>query len=407
MPYIHYFNPGHETAVLQGTVNYTPPANVQKMQKQLAFLPVWYAAPEDFVWVDENVAPRFFALQPKELRPFASLITRNDLSKPGHLLTKEKEKAAGIEVMPWGISPQSLGLFQRLKQTYGLSFTVPEWKDTYVRLTGRQTAAECLEKIQGLLPDLSLPAAPKFCTKMAEVEKYLFLKSAPFVVKTPFSSSGRGLLWLHTRKLTDKDKKWIQGAIGKQGSVSIECGLQKVQDFAMEFFSDGEGGLRYEGLSVFGTEERGAYSGNVLESQESMRQRLTRLTGEEVFERIREAVTQVLKDTYASVYKGYMGVDMLIYKQKDGYAIHPCIEINMRYTMGMAALRLFEKYIDPSATGDFRISYEGEPGEAYKRHLFMKKAYPLTFENGKITEGYLSLCPVTKETFYRAYILII
>lgn len=407
MPYIHYFNPGHETAILLGTVNYTPPANVQKMQRQLAFLPVWYAAPEDFVWIEENIAPRFFALQPKELRPFAALITRNDLSKPVHPLTKEKEKEAEIEAMPWGISPQSLGLFQRLKQSYGLSFSVPEWKEAYIRLTSRQTAAACLEKIQALLPDLSLPAPPKFCTKTAEVEKYLLLRNAPFVLKTPFSSSGRGLLWLYKRKLSDKDTSWIQGAIRKQGSVSIECGLVKVQDFAMEFFSDGQGGIRYEGLSVFGTEERGAYSGNVLENQESMRRRLTRLTGEELFERIRKAVMQVLQETYASVYKGYLGVDMLIYKQNDGYAIHPCVEINMRYTMGMAALRLFQKYIAPSATGDFRISYEGEAGEAYRRHQFMKKTYPLKVAKGKITEGYLSLCPVTKETVYRAYMLIV
>lgn len=407
MSHIHYFNPGHETAVLLGTTNYTPPANVQKMQRQLALLPVWYADPEDFVWVEENTSPRFFALQPKELRPFARLITRNDLSKPGYPLSKIREKEGEVEAMPWGISPQSLRLFERLRQTYGLSFTVPEWKDTYVSLTGRQTAAACLEKMHGLVPDVSLPVPPKFCTKVEEVEKYLLLRNAPFVVKTPFSSSGRGLLWLHQRKLEEKDKNWILGAIRKQGSVSIECGLEKVQDFAMEFFADGQGGIRYEGLSVFGTEERGAYSGNVLENQDCMRGRLTRLTGEELFERIRKAIAQVLQETYASVYKGYLGVDMLIYRQNDGYAIHPCVEINMRYTMGMAALRLFQKYIAPSATGDFRISFEGEAGEAYKRHQFMKKAYPLTFEKGKITEGYLSLCPVTRETLYRAYILIL
>ena len=29
---LHYFNPGHETAVLSGTVNYTPTTNIQKMQ---------------------------------------------------------------------------------------------------------------------------------------------------------------------------------------------------------------------------------------------------------------------------------------------------------------------------------------------------------------------------------------
>jgi hypothetical protein len=52
------------------------------------------------------------------------------------------------------------------------------------------------------------------------------------------------------------------------------------------------------------------------------------------------------------------------------------------------------------------ITYENKTGEAYKHHCFMKKAYPLEIVNGKIKEGYLSLCPVTKETQYRAYILV-
>ena len=34
-PKIHLFNPGHETAVFHGSVNYTPPTNVQRMIKEL------------------------------------------------------------------------------------------------------------------------------------------------------------------------------------------------------------------------------------------------------------------------------------------------------------------------------------------------------------------------------------
>ena len=99
---------------------------------------------------------------------------------------------------------------------------------------------------------------------------------------------------------------------------------------------------------------------------------------------------------------------MIVYKTKDGsYALHPCIEINMRYTMGMVALRLSQRYLAPHAIGDFHITYDSKAGDAYERHRFMKGAYPLTIENGKIREGYLSLCPVTKETKYRAYILVV
>ena len=109
-----------------------------------------------------------------------------------------------------------------------------------------------------------------------------------------------------------------------------------------------------------------------------------------------------------SIYTGYLGVDMLVYRKKANgeFAIHPCIEVNMRYTMGMVALRISQKYLAPNARGDMRITYTSKPGEAYEQHCFMKKAYPLEMKDGKIKEGYISLCPVTKETKYRAYILV-
>lgn len=400
MSRIHYFNPGHETAVLLGKQNYTPPTNVRKMQRDLALLPVWYAGADDLVYLEEKPSGRFFSHLPDELQPAPTPATKAMLAQNARFLPQ-------MEASPWGLSPHSLHLFERLRESTKLRLSIPEWKEDYFRLTGRQTAAECLEKIRTILPDIPIPVAPRFCTKIREIEKYMILCNAPFILKTPYSSSGRGLLWVDKRKPDTKTRNWIEGAFNKQGTVSIECGLDKVQDFAMEFYSDGQGEVRYEGLSVFNTEERGSYTGNVLEEQGTMLQRVTRLTGEETYTRIQEAVRSVLRETYGSIYAGYLGVDMLVYKQRDGsFAIHPCIEINMRYTMGMVALRLYQKHIAAGAVGDFRVSFDKVAGEAYDKHQFMTATYPLFIDNGKIKEGYLSLCPVTKETHYRAYLLI-
>lgn len=400
MSRIHYFNPGHETAVLLGKQNYTPPTNVRKMQRDLALLPVWYAGADDLVYLEEKPSGRFFSHLPDELQPAPTPATKAMLAQNAHFLPQ-------MEASPWGLSPHSLHLFERLRESTKLRLSIPEWKEDYFRLTGRQTAAECLEKIRTILPDIPIPIAPRFCTKIREIEKYMILCNAPFILKTPYSSSGRGLLWVDKRKPDIKTRNWIEGAFNKQGTVSIECGLDKVQDFAMEFYSDGQGEVRYEGLSVFNTEERGSYTGNVLEEQGTMLQRVTRLTGEETYTRIQEAVRSVLRETYGSIYTGYLGVDMLVYKQRDGsFAIHPCIEINMRYTMGMVALRLYQKHIAAGAVGDFRVSFDKVAGEAYDKHQFMTATYPLFIKNGKIKEGYLSLCPVTKETHYRAYLLV-
>ena len=79
---IHFFNPGHETAILQGSENYTPPANVQRMIRELSYLPVWYADAEDFVFTEEIDSPRILSLQPKEFRPLDKL-TQGDRKTEG------------------------------------------------------------------------------------------------------------------------------------------------------------------------------------------------------------------------------------------------------------------------------------------------------------------------------------
>ncbi len=395
---IRCFNPGHEISVLLGAENYTPSSNVQKMVRDLSCLPVWYSLPSDLVLVDEIVSPDFLSSLPNELGPFARLVTENELkaSDTSFLM---------LEADPWGISPHSLHLFETLKQRCNLSVSIPVWKEEYLRLTGRQSAAECLERVRRQLPDMHIPSSPILCRSFEEVETCLLQQDSPFVVKTPYSSSGRGLLWLPGGSLTDKDRRWIEGAIKKQGMVTIERALDKVQDIAAEFYSDGQGNVRYEGLSVFGTTQRGAYDGNVLGSQDYLMGVFRSWGGERAYQRMLQALTKALTIMYGNVYRGHLGVDMLVYKNEDGgYAIHPCLEINMRYTMGMLSVHLFRRYICSQSIGEFKITYDGTSGEAYECHRRMKETYPVTLRDGKIEKGYLSLCPVTKETKFRAYI---
>ncbi len=395
---IRCFNPGHEISVLLGAENYTPSSNVQKMVRDLSCLPVWYSLSSDLVLVNELVSPDFISSLPNELGPFARLVTENEL--------KDSDTSSlMLEADPWGISPHSLHLFEALKHRCNLNVSIPVWKEEYLRLTGRQSAAECLELVRRQLPGMHIPSAPVLCQSIEEVEKRLLQQESPFVVKMPYSSSGRGLLWLSGGSLTDKDRRWIEGAIKKQGMVTIEYALDKVQDIAAEFYSDGQGNVTYEGLSVFGTTQRGAYEGNILGSQDYLMGVIGSWKGEKVYQQMLHALTNALTVLYGNVYRGHLGVDMLVYKDMDGgYAIHPCLEINMRYTMGMFSLHLCRSYIDSQSIGEFKITYESVDGEAYDCHCRMKETYPVTLRDGKIQKGYLSLCPVTKDTKFRAYI---
>ena len=96
---------------------------------------------------------------------------------------------------------------------------------------------------------------------------------------------------------------------------------------------------------------------------------------------------------------------MICRTQNGGYAIHPCVEINLRMNMGVVARLIYDNYVCDGVQGRYVIEYYAKPGEAWHSHLALQEKHPLYLENGKVKSGYLSLTPVENNTSYQAYIL--
>ena len=393
---IHWFNPGHENAVLTDNPHYTPSASVCKMMSDLAILPVWYANECDYVIINEaKEASRFLLSQPTCLRPSATPI------QPSGLFISEP-----VEAAPWGLSPHSIRFFETLRQQ-NENIIVPPWKENYKELTGRQTALSCLAEICTLLPNaFKSLTLPQFCTTIEEIRDFITKFPPPYILKTPYSCSGRGLHQILTRDLDLQTTRWIAGALRKQGTISVERALDKVCDFAMEFESDGNGKIWFKGLAIFNTLQKGTYYGNALGSQECLEKQLADFISIKYLLEIQDVVAFILAEKFSSVYRGYLGVDMMVYRNSNMYAIHPLIEINLRNTMGLVALQLSKRLIHPSSRGHLIIAYNKEKNKTFTFHLQMKEKYPLQLSDSKIQSGYLSLCPVMNETQYLAYIII-
>ena len=107
----------------------------------------------------------------------------------------------------------------------------------------------------------------------------------------------------------------------------------------MEFESDGQGCVRYLGLSLFLT-KNGAYKGNLLMPEEAKAESLERFVPGGLLRDVKEKICSESGILYKNRYKGPFGVDMMIVKQAEGggLLLHPCVEINLRRTMGHAAL---------------------------------------------------------------------
>lgn len=391
---IKYFNPGHETAVNNASPYYTPPANIAAMQEELSFLPAWYADREDKVLVDSKNEV-YYSYLTEKFSTLAQPVSQNELT-----LYRD------ANVSLWGVSPQAIRYFEELNKELEINLDIPEWSEEYKYLNSRLAARDCLSELINSIPLLSQAIIPQFYTNLDDINRAVNTSAYQLLAKAPYSSSGRGLLWLPATGLTRTENQILHGILKKQGSVSIERVLDKQMDFAMEFMADGKGNIGFAGYSLFYTNVKGGYEANYIGSQESIIEQLSEKISLDLLDSVKGKLINILSKKLTALYNGCIGVDMLIYLEDNEYKLHPCVEINMRYNMGFLSCRLYENYIATESCGKFYIDFNPKAEEMYNNHLLMEEKHPIRIENGKITSGYLSLCPINRSNRYRAYVLV-
>lgn len=392
---LYYFNPGHENAILNASPYYTAPANIIKMQHDLQCLPIWYASSQDYVYSEDHLPCDFHEFIKNNIQPVATIKTK-----------KELDVSSTYSVHLWGISPQAIHVFKELNLSTGSLLRVPTWNQHLLDLNSRKTAQECLSLLIKDIPDISIEIIPRFFSELQNIEETVSQTKYQLLAKAPFSSSGRGLLWLPIGGLTRTERQILHGILKKQGSVSIEKILDKKVDFAMEFDIKSETEVIFEGYSVFETNNKGAYMGNYLDNQSNLESLLTSYIEPPLLNQIKQWLIKFLKTHFALYYQGCVGIDMMIYFENGYYKLHPCVEINVRDNMGLLALRISQNYMPKNTTGRFYIDFSSKENDIYNKHLQMQKEYPLVISQRKFHRGYFSLCPVSSGSKYRAYILL-
>jgi len=203
------------------------------------------------------------------------------------------------------------------------------------------------------------------CMSTNKVEN-LLERYRDIVVKAPWSSSGRGIRYINISDAPNKNtRKWILNTIARQGSVIIERKCLKVFDFAMEFLASPDGDVTYQGLSLF-TTKNGAYTGNLLLSEEEKEEYVARYVSPTLLNEVQRRTEVFLAKNIKGAYSGPLGVDMMVCRDWDAdntsNMLNPCIEINLRRTMGHVALALSRR----GQRGTMSIDYDGKN---YRFHL--------------------------------------
>lgn len=343
---IHIFNPEHDIALAANNRFWTAPHAGRQLRADLGWLPALWAEDGDVVVVDD-VAQAENALR-KLNRTTAADVRLMTL---GGLAKLAKEDLHGAKVLPWG---WDVSIAQQLRRAGIPAELLPqdEALERLRTLSSRETSSRMLRDLCQHFTDCIGEA--KVVRSVAELEDAID-EWKEIVLKSPWSSSGRGVRYMDQRP--NNIIMWAEKIIKTQGFIMVEQKLDKVADFGMEFSVMEDGGVRYDGLSLFET-SAGAYTGSILDTEDEKMNELTRFLSKDLLVDVQTFICSWIKNEFDGTYVGPFGIDMMICKSADGrLMLDPCVEINLRRTMGHVALAL-----SPKSAGErmlMRVTYEG------------------------------------------------
>lgn len=336
-------------ALANGGDNYTSPLSIRKFTTKLCLLPVLYTCERDKVSgnisnTNSTCDEETCILIPNELtdEDLATLPYYSLLGKAGIGTIKYDELDNSIsEIHPWGWNRT---LRKRLLQTGIDSSILPSESklDAWRQLANKSTtiqahtiiAAEMRNSANG---SYLMEHMPRVFSNAHDALQYISSKRV-CVLKQPWSSSGRGVFFI--KNGVDKSVEQIVcGTIARQGEIVIETTWDKKLDFATEWYMT-NGKARFLGYSIFKNSDCGNYIGNMVASQEELFETITGHCERDHLTATVEYLQTALEQVIGDIYDGPLGVDMLC--AKNGM-INPCVEINLRRTMGHITISLWEQ----------------------------------------------------------------
>lgn len=357
---LYLFNPENDIALVHGKRRFTMSPLVARLHDDGALLPLWYAGGDDLVLgsCDDSVWLR-------------------DARLAFGLGAKVVDKCdGGCQGSPWGWSYDAA----RQLALSGASVIDDMRIGRIAALSHRRITVEVMRRLHEML-GFALPPVPVELTFPCDLPP--LVSRTPVYVKAPWSSSGRGVFRVDT--VDDKVLARVNGILRRQGSALVEEALDKKLDFAM-LFRARAGRVEWVGYSLFFNSVGDAYGGNILADDASLEDMLVAAgASRDHLVAVRDALETILSELIGDAYDGYFGVDMLLTRSG---MIDPCVEVNLRMTMGVVAHILTDRYMAPGRMGMFRVTHGLSGDDA-----------PPVVENARLTAGKIYLTPRSSDGF--------
>ncbi len=332
MKEIYLFNPEHDLALAHGAHNYTAPPFARQFRHDLRLLPAWVAPAGSYIAIPDDCS---IEEDRRWLHDHHLDITPVPISQIADF--------GDCRINPWGWDAT---LRHQLLQAGVSPDCLPsdEQLDWIRRLSHRRTSIAIHQALGN-----AFSPCPVELTTVDDVTA--FMRSHPgCYLKMPWSGSGKGIYRVIDPKGDNHVPRWIEGALNRQGSLLCEVGLERVQDFAIECKCR-DGHTMLMGYSVFDSDFHSQFGTGRVAPMEELHEMLM---GQ--YPDLDPVIVQVLiaiDDLIAPHYNGYLGIDMMLYLDENGkIALNPCVEVNLRMTMGMVTAAMGSRH---SLNGQFKI----------------------------------------------------
>lgn len=401
---LFFFNPEHDLALANNHPNFVAPASARQMASDLGMLPLWWAGRGDAVLADRATACRLWLEETHRNWPEGM---KRQMRRVCLLSVDEVFHEPALERLePWGWNRMTVS---RMRQQGIPDNLLPdeEQLERWRLFSNRKTAVDVLSEVKDRFVATGgdairwLCGESCYCRTEKEIESELS-RFKETILKAPWSGSGKGLR-LGKRGYVPPLSGWCRRLLRDQGGVVVEPYYNKIIDFAFEYKADGRGELIYAGLSVFETTHQGAYAGNQLAPEHMLWKYLGLYVPEDVLRLVEENLRYVLGRKLGTAYCGPLGVDLMICQDDAGhYRVDPCVEVNLRRTMGLVAVEL-SRWLSEGSYGRFMVDYfpDGRVLEADHRKRIAEQPV-LCGIDGKLRSGYFPLTAVLPGTCYRA-----
>lgn len=387
MPRIFYYNPTCEMAIANNHHSYQPPDRLKQFEMDLGEILLFLANREDAVLCHNHPDQEFLDFWSKLGKALPQFVSptqvRNHPNREEWVPT------------PWGSSKPAQHFFKSLGLRLDLvSKSLKDWEPAHQHFFSRATSV-VFERVwlNGAIPDFcKLPNYPVLVRTKEELIKLIEAFQHRVVIKSLWSSSGRGLIMIKQPEHAIPAITWANGRIRREGAVVVEPLMEKVADFSFQFHLSPNNTIRFLGINYFSTDEEGKFDKEWIHQPD-------------IFERIKQEKNlpddweeQCIADLLPALqsmqwhtqYEGVLGMDaMIIRAGDDSMRVRCCVEINFRHNMGLINMAL-KPFFGDKARGYWKIE-QFEPRRWNEFYHEQRQKHPAAIENNRLVSGFFPL----------------